>query len=65
MIDQKGYKRMETKVDNPYHLASYNENCSAKVEYFSIQNSIKEKLIDVKFDSHLSFQNLISSFLQQ
>ena len=65
MFEQKGYKRMEANVDKSHLLASYNENCLAKIENFSIKNSIEEKLICVKFDSLLSFENLVSSFLQE
>ena len=65
MFEQKGYKRMEANADKSHLLANYNENCSAKIEDFRIKNSIEEKLIRVKFDSLLSFENLVSSFLQE
>ena len=37
------------------------ENCTAKTEDFIIANSTGEKLLGVKFDSNLSFENHVSS----
>ena len=65
MFEQEGYKRMEANINKSHLLANYNENCSAKIEDFSIKNSIEEKLIGVKLDSLLSFENLVSSLLQE
>ena len=38
-------------------LSESDESCTAKTEDFSIKNSIKGKLLGVKFDSNLYFEN--------
>ena len=40
---------------------SFDENCTAKIEDFSIKNSSEEKLLGVKSDSNLYFENHITS----
>ena len=42
-------------------LSEFNESCTAKIEDFSIKNSIEEKLLGVKFYSNLSFENRFTS----
>ena len=41
------------------------ESCTAKIEDFSIKNSTEEKLLGVKFDSNLSFENLVTSLCKK
>ena len=40
---------------------SSDESCTAKIEDFGIKNSTEEKLLGVKFDSNLSFENHVIS----
>ena len=42
-------------------LVSSVKNCTAKTENFSIRNGTEEKLLGVKFDSNLSFENHVTS----
>ena len=51
---------MKISANKCHLLVSSNESCTAKVEDFSIKNSTKEKLLGVKFDSNLSFQNHVA-----
>ena len=48
---------MKANADKCNLLVSSNENCTAKIEDFSIKNSTKENLLGVKFDSNPSFEN--------
>ena len=44
-----------------YHLAvSSNESCTAKIEDISIKNSTEKRLLGVKLDSNLSFENHVT-----
>ena len=40
IFGQNWHKRMEANVDKSHLLESYNENCSSKIEDFSIKNSM-------------------------
>ena len=40
---------------------SSDESCTAKMEDFSIKNSTENKLLGIKFDSNLSFENHVTS----
>ena len=44
---------------------SSNESCKTKIEDFSIKNSTEEKLLGVKFDSNLSFENHVTSLCKK
>ena len=52
---------MKANADKCHLLVSSNESCTAKIEDFSIKNSTEEKLLGVKFDSNLSFENHVTS----
>ena len=56
---------MKANVDKCHLLVSSNESCTAKIEDFSIKNSTKEKLLGVKFDSNLSFENHVASLCEK
>ena len=48
---------MKANADKFHLLVSSDESRIAKIEDFSIKNSTEEKLLGVKFDSNLSFEN--------
>ena len=48
---------MKANAEKCHLFVSSNESCTAKIEDFSIKNSTEEKLLGVKFDSNLSFEN--------
>ena len=52
---------MKANADKCHLLVSSNESCTAKIEDFSIKSSTEEKLLGVKFDSNLSFENHVTS----
>ena len=56
---------MKANTDKCHLLVSRNERCIAKIEEFSIKNSTKEKLLGVKFDSNLYFENHITSLCKK
>ena len=56
---------MKANADKCHLLASSNESCTAKIEDFSIKNSTEEKLLGVKFDSNLSFENHVTSLCKK
>ena len=51
---------MKANADKCHLLVSSDESCTAKIEDFSIKNRAKEKLLGVKFDSNLSFENHVT-----
>ena len=51
---------MKANTDKCHLLVSSYERCTAKID-FSIKNSTKEKLLEVKFDPNLSFENHVNS----
>ena len=56
---------MKANADKCHLLVSSNESCTAKIEDFSIKNSTEEKLLGVKFDSNLSFENHVTSLCKK
>ena len=56
---------MEANTDKCNLLVSSDEVCTAKTEYFTIENGIKEKLLGVKFDSNLSFEGHVTSLCKK
>ena len=56
---------VKANADKCNLLMSSNESCTAKIEDFSIKNSTKEKLLGVKFDSNLSFENHVTSLCKK
>ena len=56
---------MKANADKCHLLVSSNESCKAKIEDFSIKNSTEEKLLGVKFDSNLSFENHVTSLCKK
>ena len=56
---------VKANPDKSHLLVSSNESCTAKIEDFSIKNSTEEKLLGVKFDSNLSFENHVTSLCKK
>ena len=56
---------MEGNTDKFHVLVSSNGSCTAEIEDFSIKNSTKEKLLGVKFDSNLWFENHVTSLCKK
>ena len=56
---------MKANADKCHLLVSSNKSCTAKIEDFSIKNSTEEKLLGVKFDPNLSFENHVNSLCKK
>ena len=56
---------MKANANKCHLLVSSNESCTAKIEDFSIKNNTEEKLLGVKFDSNLSFENHVTSLCKK
>ena len=56
---------MEANAHNYYPLLSTDEKFTAKIEDFNIRNSTEEKLLGLKFDSDLVFENLVIFFCKK
>ena len=56
---------MKVNADKFHLFVSSNESCTAKIEDFSIKNNTEEKLLGVKFDSNLFFENQVTSFCKK
>ena len=54
--------QMQANPDKCHLLVTTNELTSVNIKGFQITNSNKEKLLGIKFDSTLSFENHVSSF---
>ena len=56
---------MKAKANKCHLLVSSDESCKAKIEDFSIKNSTEEKLLGVKIDSNLSFENHVITYCKK
>ena len=56
---------MKANADKCHLLVSSGEVCTAKIEDLTIENSTKEKLLGVKFDSNLSFEGHVTSLCKK
>ena len=56
---------LKANADKCHLLVSSDESCTAIIENFSIKNSTEEKLLWVKFDSNLSFENHVNSLCKK
>ena len=56
---------MKVNTDKCHFLVSSDESCTAKINDFSIKDSTEEKLLGVKFDSNLSFENRVTSLCKK
>ena len=56
---------MKANTDKCNLLVSSDESCTAKIEDFSIKNSTEEKMLGVKLDSNLSFENHFTSLCKK
>ena len=56
---------LKANADKCHLLVCSNGSCTAKIEDFSIKNSTEEKLLVVKFDSNLSFENHATSLCKR
>ena len=56
---------MKANADKCNLLVTSGGSCTAKIEDFSIKNSTEEKLLGVKFDSKLSFENHVTSLCKK
>ena len=56
---------MKANADKCHFLVTSNESCTAKIEDFSTKNSTEEKLLGVKCDSNLSFENHVISLCEK
>ena len=52
---------MKANADKCQLLVSSDENCTARVEDFIMKNDTEEKLLGVKLNSNLSFENHVTS----
>ena len=56
---------MKANANKCHLLVSSDKVCTAKIEDFSIENSTKEKLLGVKFDSNLSLEGHVTSLCKK
>ena len=56
---------MKANSNKCHLLVSSNESCTAKIEDFNIKNSTEQKLLGLKFDSNLSFENHVTSLYKK
>ena len=60
LLNWFGENHMKANADKCHLVVSSDESCTAKIEDVSITNSTEKKLLGVKFDSNLSFENHIT-----
>ena len=51
---------MKPNADKCHLVVSSDESCTAKIEDLSLKNSTEKKLLGVKLDSSLSFENHVT-----
>ena len=51
---------MKPSADKCHLVVSSDESCTAKIEDLSLKNSTEKKLLGVKLDSSLSFENHVT-----
>ena len=56
---------MKANAEKCHLVLGSDESCTAKIEDVNIKNSTKEKLLEVKFDSDLSFENHVTSLCKK
>ena len=56
---------MKANADKCHLLVSSYESWTVKIEDFSIKNSSEEKLLEVTFDSNISFENHVTSLCKR
>ena len=56
---------MKANADKCHLLVTRDTNVTAKIGEFDVKNSSKEKLLGVKIDSKLSFENYVSSLCKK
>ena len=61
MLNWSRENPIKDNVDKCHLLVISDKSCTAKIEDFSINNSTEGKLLGVKFDSNLSFENNVTS----
>ena len=56
---------MKAKTEKCHLFVSSDESCTAKIEVFRIKNSTEERLLEVNFDSNISFENHVTSLCKK
>ena len=56
---------MKASADKSHLLVSSDGSCTAKIEDFNIKNTTEVKMLGVKFDSNLSFENHVTSLCKK
>ena len=56
---------MKANTDKCHLLVSSDESCTDKIEDFSIKNCTEIKLLGIKLNSNLSFQNHVTSLCKK
>ena len=65
MLNWSRENPIKDNSDKCHLLVISDKSCTAKIEGFSINNSTEEKLLGVKFDSNLSFENNVTSLCKK
>ena len=56
---------MKAKTEKCHLFVSSDESCTAKIQVFRIKNSTEERLLEVNFDSNISFENHVTSLCKK